>query len=964
MVPVVSAAATAIVPWVAYKLSQTSFGSSLSQFTTDLTELAKQGKLKRAFGRERELAEAQAALSGHGVLILTGEPGVGKTALVEEMAARAAGQSIPSLHGVRILKLDFEKISGNTGGLSSLIGSLWGTRLHDYFKKLFNELLAACNQKGQKTVLFIDEFSRLIQECPFIFNAFLDKLDRNVVVVGATTAQEGVQTWLHSMARLAGAEGLRRRVTILHIPELSFGEACAVLKQDRSRFQEQGVQIADEAIDAAASLAPTYKPEGKYPHHAIELLEHAITHAKDQGKTEITRADVIDYLHFVRSLPRQRLETAAAGVKAQSDTLQRFPELCFPYLAALPATNPEVEELADHLAAHFSQSGLKANLIGASPALLQSVAEAIEMRSPDGKPIHLVRCSIQALTDMAKTMPGGVELIDNAMALLKERAAGQTFVVYIEDGHLLIPALTPAASSEGARARLEGAVLREMAALAGRLPNIGANVSRLLEANLEPAAPTQAAPKREAAPEASPVITKVLNGLRDNHLPYILALPPSFEGRDSDGMTLRMRELHFSELEAWLEERFPQIERALVRPLLYTIYHCRPRVGNKVHPADVAVEVLSSSRTPSTPQSLQELLIQKSPGLRRADVVAAWEGTSHLEAPIFALPPPVLAAAPDVARIADTFLGDPSHPMLCVEEDSPARRAFIRDQLHRHFHTVKRPVCRLDLSPIQHLAPELQQMIFLSQAQRQNPQAGTILILEEDLLAQPHIRTTVQQWIHQQRCQLVCLRPSRKAPAGTTPESALERGAQLLEHTVQQVTGLALPPPPTPPIPTQTPGFENLRCLSYTPPPFTPEQIPPFVAPLLPAALTAAAAQALTRIYTAYPQTPDILRERLRQDAAYFTTRSTPPTPSDLIDYLSQTLRIPAPDLAYAVDPTASPRTYRLRRTLTAAAQSFGSLLLGPLAFAYNHLSTLSIGLFTIATMRSLFTRIVGFFVR
>lgn len=111
----------------------------LSRYTTDLTAQARNGQVKQAYGREKELTELKSAVAAHGIVVLVGDPGVGKTAIVEELARKTASREVSSLNKTSVFKLDFEKVSGSQG-LKGILESVWSGKGHEFFKQLFTEL--------------------------------------------------------------------------------------------------------------------------------------------------------------------------------------------------------------------------------------------------------------------------------------------------------------------------------------------------------------------------------------------------------------------------------------------------------------------------------------------------------------------------------------------------------------------------------------------------------------------------------------------------------------------------------------------------------------------------------------------------------------------------------------------------------------------------------------------------------
>ncbi|HEX5546665.1 MAG TPA: AAA family ATPase, partial [Ktedonobacterales bacterium] len=250
----------------------------LNRFGRDLTSLARQGKLPEFFGRKDILAEIGRTLSQleRNVPVLVGEPGVGKTAIVEGFAARLADednrQVVQQLRGKRIVELQMS-------------GIVAGTTLHGEFEERLHGILREC-EAHPEVILFIDEIHTLVgaghgasaQDAAQILKPALGRGDLNVI--GATT-QADYQRYIMRDA------ALERRLQMIRVEEPSPQEAEDLLRDVGPRFEEsQGVRIAPPTYRAAVELSIRHFPDRRLPAKAIDLLDAACANVAIPRVTE------------------------------------------------------------------------------------------------------------------------------------------------------------------------------------------------------------------------------------------------------------------------------------------------------------------------------------------------------------------------------------------------------------------------------------------------------------------------------------------------------------------------------------------------------------------------------------------------------------------------------------------------------------------------------------------------------
>ena len=236
-------------------------GSILAQVATDLTQMAREGKLDPVIGRENEIERVIQILSRRtkNNPALIGEPGVGKTAIVEGIAQRIVHQNIPfPLRNKQLWQLD----------VGSLVaGTMYRGQFEERLKKVLDEL------KGADSILFIDEVHMLVGagsagSSVDAANILKPALSRGQLqCIGATTMEE-------YRKHIESDAALERRFQPVVVDEPSQDESIAILRGIRERYeQHHGLKIADDAVEAAVHLASRYITDRFLPDKAIDLID-------------------------------------------------------------------------------------------------------------------------------------------------------------------------------------------------------------------------------------------------------------------------------------------------------------------------------------------------------------------------------------------------------------------------------------------------------------------------------------------------------------------------------------------------------------------------------------------------------------------------------------------------------------------------------------------------------------------
>lgn len=335
---------------------------ALEKYSTDLTKRAREGKIDPVIGRDEEIRRVVQVLSRRtkNNPVLIGEPGVGKTAIVEGLARRIVAGDVPeSLKGKTLISLD----------LGSMVA---GAKYRGEFEERLKAVLDEIKNADGKIITFIDEIHTIVgagatgDSAMDAGNMIKPLLARGELrLVGATTLEE-YRKYIEKDA------ALERRFQQVYVGEPSVEDAVGILRGLKERYEvHHGVRIQDSALVAAATLSDRYITSRFLPDKAIDLVDEAASRLRMEIDSSPEEIDALE-----RTVRRLEIEEMALAKETDAASVER--------LAKLRQELADERETLSELTARWSNEKTAIDKVRQAKEQLESLRQESEIAEREG----------------------------------------------------------------------------------------------------------------------------------------------------------------------------------------------------------------------------------------------------------------------------------------------------------------------------------------------------------------------------------------------------------------------------------------------------------------------------------------------------------------------------------------------------------------------------------------------------
>lgn len=335
---------------------------ALEKYSTDLTKRAREGKIDPVIGRDEEIRRVVQVLSRRtkNNPVLIGEPGVGKTAIVEGLARRIVAGDVPeSLKGKTLISLD----------LGSMVA---GAKYRGEFEERLKAVLDEIKNADGRIITFIDEIHTIVgagatgDSAMDAGNMIKPLLARGELrLVGATTLEE-YRKYIEKDA------ALERRFQQVYVGEPSVEDAVGILRGLKERYEvHHGVRIQDSALVAAATLSDRYITSRFLPDKAIDLVDEAASRLRMEIDSSPEEIDALE-----RTVRRLEIEEMALAKETDAASVER--------LAKLRQELADERETLSELTARWSNEKTAIDKVREAKEQLESLRQESEIAEREG----------------------------------------------------------------------------------------------------------------------------------------------------------------------------------------------------------------------------------------------------------------------------------------------------------------------------------------------------------------------------------------------------------------------------------------------------------------------------------------------------------------------------------------------------------------------------------------------------